>query len=49
MLFLFFVLQSAETEKLLSSLYNYNLMSIDEFYKNEGKEIIEINTLSKVN
>ncbi|CAF3769514.1 unnamed protein product [Rotaria sp. Silwood1] len=38
---------TADMEQLLSSLYNYKLMSIEEFYKNEGKELIEINTLSK--
>jgi hypothetical protein len=36
-------------EQFLSSLYNYKLMSDDEFFKNEGKEIIEINCPSKVN
>ncbi|CAF3304991.1 unnamed protein product [Rotaria sp. Silwood2] len=34
-------------KQLLSSLYNYKLMSIEESYKNGGKEIIEINILSK--
>ncbi|CAF1506762.1 unnamed protein product [Rotaria sordida] len=38
---------TADMEQFLSSLYNYKLMSNEEFYKNEGKEIIEINTLSK--
>ncbi|CAF3670516.1 unnamed protein product [Rotaria sordida] len=40
---------TADMEQFLSSLYNYKLMSNEEFYKNEGKEIIEINTLSKRN
>jgi hypothetical protein len=35
-------------ERLLSLLYDYKLMSNEEFYKNEGKELIEINGLSKV-
>ncbi|CAF3760774.1 unnamed protein product [Rotaria magnacalcarata] len=38
---------TADVEQLLSSLYNYKLFSIEEFYKNEGKEEIEINILSK--
>ncbi|CAF4634372.1 unnamed protein product [Rotaria sp. Silwood1] len=38
----------AEVETFLSSLYNYKLMSIEEFYKHGGKEIIEINNLAKV-
>ena len=36
-------------EEFLSSLYDYKLMSTDEFFKNEGKEIIEIKARSKVN
>lgn len=35
-------------EQFLSSLYNFKLKSLEEFYKNEGKETIEINILSKV-
>ncbi len=31
-----------EVERFLSLLYNYKLKSIEEFYKNEGKESIEI-------
>ncbi|CAF4053363.1 unnamed protein product [Rotaria sp. Silwood2] len=38
----------AEVEAFLSSLYNYKLMSIEEFYKNGAKEIIEITNLSKI-
>ncbi|CAF0811124.1 unnamed protein product [Rotaria sordida] len=38
----------AEVETFLSSLYNYKLISIEEFYKRGGKEMIEINNLSKV-
>ncbi len=34
-------------ERFLSLLYNYKLLSIKEFYKNEGKEIIEITNLLK--
>jgi hypothetical protein len=41
------LLKVTEVERFLSSLYNYKLMSIEEFYKNEGKEIIEITNLSK--
>jgi hypothetical protein len=37
-----------EVDRFLSSLYDYKLMSVEEFYKHEGKETIEINSLSKV-
>ncbi|UJR09433.1 hypothetical protein I4U23_013673 [Adineta vaga] len=39
---------TSDMEQFLSSLYNYKLMSNDEFFRNEGKEIIEINGLSKI-
>lgn len=37
-----FFLKVTEVERFLSLLYNYKLKTIEEFYKNEGQEIIEI-------
>ncbi|CAF0783895.1 unnamed protein product [Adineta ricciae] len=37
-----------DMEEFLSSLYNYKLMSTDEFFNNEGKEIIEVKSRSKI-
>jgi hypothetical protein len=34
-----------DVERFLSSLYNYKLMSIEEFYQKSGKELIEISSL----
>ncbi|CAF1302810.1 unnamed protein product [Adineta steineri] len=39
---------TADMEQFLSSLFNYKLMSNEEFFRNEGKEMIEINGLSKI-
>ncbi|CAF3332046.1 unnamed protein product [Rotaria socialis] len=38
---------TADVKQLLSSLYNYKLLSIEEFHENEGKEEVKINILSK--
>jgi hypothetical protein len=45
----FFLLKETEVDRFLSTLYNYKLKSLEEFYKNEGKESIEISNLSKLN
>ncbi|CAF3083172.1 unnamed protein product [Rotaria socialis] len=38
----------AEVEAFLLSLYNYKVTSIEDFYKNDGKEMIEINNNSQL-
>ncbi|CAF3898028.1 unnamed protein product [Rotaria magnacalcarata] len=39
---------SAEVEAFLLSLYNYKVTSIEDFYRNDGKEMIEINSNSQL-